>query len=129
MKKLLIITVLLAGVIGLRAENKTVKFTVNPPLVCNNCENKVKDNLRFEKGIKNVKPSAQKGEIEVTYDDKKTDVAQIKEGFKKIGYEASVLEAEHCSKACTGQPGAPCCKEQPAAPCCKEQPAAPCCKE
>lgn len=106
------------------AENKTVTFTVDPPLVCNNCENKVKENIRFEKGVKAVKPSAKKGIVEVTYDDKKTDVGALKEGFKKIGYNASELEPTVCPEA-----PAPCCSESPAPACCTESPAQGCCNQ
>lgn len=79
------------------AEKKTVTFTVEPPLVCQNCENKVKENIRFEKGIKAVKPSAAKGVVEVTYDDKKTDVDAIRQGFGKIGYEATLCAPLECT--------------------------------
>lgn len=118
MKKFLIATAALMLFLAANAENQTVKFSVNPPLVCNNCENKVKDNLRFEKGVKGVKPSAKKGEVEVTYDDSKTDVEHLKEGFKKIGYDATVIEPEVCPEegatpaCCTQQPESACCAEQ-----------------
>ena len=75
------------------AENKTVRFAVNPPLVCNNCENRVKDNFRFEKGIKSIKPSAKKGEVVITYDDAKTDIPTISAGFERIGYQPELLDS------------------------------------
>ena len=34
---------------------KTVVFTTTPQMHCENCENKIKSNLRFEKGIKSIK--------------------------------------------------------------------------
>lgn len=109
------------------AENHTVKFSVNPPLVCSNCENKVKENLRFEKGVKAVKPSAKKGEIEVTYDDSKTSIEGLQAGFKKIGYDASLIPVEICNDGNSSIQGVPCCNEAPEAACCKETPAAACC--
>lgn len=108
MKKLLLISCALFLAASLYAENKTVSFSVNPPLVCNNCEAKVKDNLRFEKGVKSVKPSAKKGYVEVTYDDAKTDLEGLKQGFKKIGYEATPIEQEPASEITV----APCCSNQ-----------------
>lgn len=89
MKKLFLIVVLLVSFCIVKAENKTIKFTVEPPLVCTNCENKVKENLRFEKGVKSVKPSAKNGEVVIVYDDSKTTPEKLKEGFKKIGYTAT----------------------------------------
>ena len=91
MKKFLMLIAVFLYCGSLFAENRTVKFSVNPPLVCNNCENKVRENLRFEKGVKAVKPSAKEAEVSITYDDRKTDVEKLKEGFKKIGYEATEL--------------------------------------
>ena len=116
MKKYLFLAVVLFSFIGMHAETKTVVFEVNPPLVCNNCETKVKENIRFEKGVKTVKPSAEKGVIEISYDDTKTDVEKLQKGLKKIGYEATVAPAEEqtsindcvspqsatCSGTCTG---------------------------
>lgn len=102
MKKLILSSFAVMLSIAAFAENKTVSFTVNPPLVCNNCENKVKENIRFEKGVKSVKPSAKEGVVVLTYDDSKTDIPAIKEGFQKIGYEATLIEPEVCPEGCAG---------------------------
>lgn len=110
MKKFLIFTVLSILTSGsVWAEKRTVSFTVNPPLVCNNCENKVKDNLRFEKGVTAVKPSAKEGMVVVTFDDNKTNVDALKEGFKKIGYEASEIQPDENSEKTTPACTSSCC--------------------
>lgn len=97
MKKLSVLfTMLLVAVICFAKNETTVCFTVNPPLQCANCENKVKNNIKFEKGVKAVKPSAKDGIIVVTYDADKTDIPSLIEGFKKIGYDASVCEPVAC---------------------------------
>lgn len=94
MKKILVMAVLLAMGVGLKtlANDETVCFTVNPPMSCANCENKIKSNLRFEKGVKSVKPSAKEGVVEIVYDDSKTSLPKLVEGFKKIGYVASPVQ-------------------------------------
>ena len=38
-------------------EIKTVFFTTTPQMHCVACENKIKNNLRFEKGIKSIETS------------------------------------------------------------------------
>lgn len=38
-------------------EIKTVFFTTTPQMHCAACENKIKNNLRFEKGIKSIETS------------------------------------------------------------------------
>lgn len=108
MKKIILLTIgIMLSLSGL-AESKTVVFTVEPPLVCGNCEKKVKENLRFEKGVKSVKPSAKKAEVEVVYDDTKTDIDHLKEGFSKIGYKAAIKEDNSEALSCGS-----CVKEQP----------------
>ena len=104
------------------AKNETtVCFTVNPPLVCNNCENKVKENIKFEKGVKSIKPSAKTNTVEVTYDADKTNVENLIKGFKKIGYDAALADSKACPAA-----ESPCCKQEKK--CCKNG-GEKCCKE
>lgn len=81
----------LCALSAIAADDCTVAFTVNPPMHCNNCENKIKSNLRFEKGIKKIDTDLKGQLVTVTFDPSKTDEGRIAEGFKKIGYEASVL--------------------------------------
>ncbi|MDE5814315.1 MAG: heavy-metal-associated domain-containing protein [Muribaculaceae bacterium] len=70
------------------AETKQAVYTVNPQMSCQNCENKIKSNLRFEKGIKKIETSLKDQTVTVTYDDTKTDSEKIIAGFKKVGYTA-----------------------------------------
>ena len=90
MKKLWILTLLVAAIGGTAsAEKKMVTFTVEPKLHCQSCENKVKNNIRFEDGVLNVLPSVKKQTIVIKYDDTKTDVAKLTQALKKIGYTAT----------------------------------------
>lgn len=70
------------------AETREAVFTVTPPMSCGSCENKIKSNLRFEKGVKKIETSLSDQTVTVTYDDTKTDEEKIISGFKKIGYQA-----------------------------------------
>ncbi len=85
------------------AETKEAVYTVNPQMSCQNCENKIKSNLRFEKGIKKIETSLKDQTVTVTYDDTKTDSEKIVAGFKKVGYTA--VAADGKSSATTQ-----CCK-------------------
>ncbi len=84
-------------------DTKTV-FTVSPAMTCQNCENKIKGNLRFEKGVSEILTNLQEQTVTIKYDTTKTDCAKIIKAFKKIGYTAT--EAT-CSPAAKGS----CCKE------------------
>ena len=107
MKKIFTLAFSLMLACGVFAETKTANFTVNPQMSCQNCENKIKENMRFENGVKSVKPSAKSGIVEITYDDAKTDVAQLQDGFKKIGYQATPVDATNTTetKSCGNHQG------------------------
>ncbi len=90
------------------AETVTTVFTVNPPMSCENCENKIKTNLRFVKGVKNIQTSLEKQEVAVKYDNAKTDVKALTEAFSKIGYKASTKKAGSEPGECKGT----CCPDQ-----------------
>ncbi len=68
---------------------KTVVFKTKPEMHCANCENKIKSNLRFEKGVKEIKTDLKTKEVTVKYDSDKTNVEKLIAGFGKINYEAT----------------------------------------
>lgn len=66
--------------------------TTNPPLSCQNCENKIKKgDLRFVKGVKKIETSIPDQRVVVEYDADQTNPAQLEETFHKIGYEIEVI--------------------------------------
>ena len=71
---------------------KTVVFTTNPQMHCNNCEKKIKENIRFEKGVKSIKTSLDTKTVTIEYDADKTTIANIIKGFEKIKYEAKEVK-------------------------------------
>ena len=71
---------------------KTVVFTTTPQMHCENCENKIKSNLRFEKGIKSIETSVTDQTVTVTYNADKTSPEKLQKGFEKFGYKARILK-------------------------------------
>lgn len=69
---------------------KTAVFTTAPEMHCSSCENKIKSNLKFEKGIKDIQTDLATKTVTIQYDADKTNVENIIVGFKKINYEATV---------------------------------------
>ncbi len=55
-------------------EIKTVFFTTTPQMHCAACENKIKNNLRFEKGIKSIETSVPDQTVTVRYNADKTTI-------------------------------------------------------
>lgn len=78
--------------VALAKDIKTVVFTTNPEMHCESCEKKIKGNLRFEKGIKNIVTDLNVKTVTIEYDADKTNVQNIIKGFKKIKYEASEVK-------------------------------------
>ena len=67
---------------------KTVTFSVD--MECHSCANKIKDNISYEKGVKDLKVSLDNKECEVTYRTDKTTIENLIKAFNKIGYTAEV---------------------------------------
>lgn len=102
MKKIMTVTAMLVFAISMFAKDiKTVVFTTLPQMHCENCENKIKGNLRFEKGIKQITTSVPDQKVTIEYDADKTTPENIAKGFAKIGYEATVVTGEAKKKGCS----------------------------
>ena len=105
MKRTLIIimTAMMAFSVSLSAgpkkkgEVKEVTFSVH--LHCENCVNKVQENIAFEKGVKDLKISLEDQTVFVKYDAAKTSEQTLKAAIEKLGYPvAGVVEpgCENC---------------------------------
>lgn len=70
---------------------KTVVVTTQPQMHCENCEKKIKGNLRFEKGVKKIETNVEKQQVTITYDADKTKPETIVKSFDKFGYKATVI--------------------------------------
>ena len=71
---------------------RTVVLTTLPEMHCANCEKKIKENIRFEKGVKSIKTDLKTKTVTIEYDADKTKVQDIIKGFKKIKYEATEVK-------------------------------------
>ncbi len=81
-------------VAGMAKDIKTVVFTTQPQMHCENCEAKIKGNLRFEKGVKKIETNIERQEVIVTYDADKTNEERLRTAFEKFGYEATRIEKQ-----------------------------------
>ena len=79
--------VLLAAGKGLRV----LVMTPTPQMHCESCENKIKKNLRFEKGVVKIETSVEAQTVTVTYNPAKTNVENIQAAMKKIGYDTKIV--------------------------------------
>jgi copper chaperone CopZ len=94
MKRTILMLCLMLTTLSIMAKDiKTVVVTTTPQMHCNNCEMKIKNNLRFEKGVKKIETSIDAQTVTITYDADKTNVSKLLDGFGKFGYSARELKS------------------------------------
>lgn len=93
MRILVIITLLFSSLAVFAGAKVTDVFTLDHQM-SQMCEKKIKDNLRFEKGISKIDVSLKENTIKVTFDEDKTNPEKIIEGFKKIGFNAFLVNPD-----------------------------------
>lgn len=71
---------------------KILVVTPTPQMHCNNCEVKIKKNLRFEKGVKDIVTSLDDQTVTIKYDADKTSPALLLKAFEKFGYTAQEVK-------------------------------------
>ncbi len=93
MKKILLLLIAALTMTMASAKDiKTVVLTTVPQMHCENCEKRIKDNIRFEKGVKKIVTDVEHQTVTITYDADKTTVENIIKGFEKIKYNAREVE-------------------------------------
>ena len=93
MKKFIVLTAMLLTMIMASAKDiKTVVLTTEPPMHCEGCEKRIKENIRFEKGVKKIVTDVEHQTVTITYDADKTTVENIIKGFEKINYNATEVK-------------------------------------
>ena len=95
MKKAFVSFALMLMALGVSAKDiKTLVVTTEPQMHCASCENKIKGNLRFEKGVKQIECDIPQQRVTITYDAEKTTPQAIIQSFDKFGYKATEVKQE-----------------------------------
>lgn len=82
------------------AKIATVEYALTPAPHCQNCVNKIKGNLRFEKGVKAIDVDLKKKTVAIAYSPKATNPEKLAAALSKIGYQASPYQAECRADSC-----------------------------
>lgn len=106
--KILFLSLAIAAVCSAK-DIKTVVLNTAPEMHCSSCENKIKSNLKFEKGIKDIQTDLTTKTVTIQYDADKTNVENIIAGFKKINYVATVAGNDSASAAPKAEKKGGCC--------------------
>ena len=73
---------------------KSETITIKSTIICDMCEDNIKNSLIYEKGVKKITFDLDKKEIYVKYNPAKTSVEKIKLAISKIGYDADDIKAD-----------------------------------
>lgn len=96
MKKLLSVSLLALLTVSAWAENlQTIIYTPTPKMTCNNCEKKIKTNVRFVKGTKRIDTSLKDQTITIVYDADKATPADYEAALAKIGRKVEVVKSDN----------------------------------
>ena len=109
-KQVLFALMCMVALIGAAKDLKTLRVTTEPQMSCSNCENKIKKNIRFEKGIQQISTDLKNQVVTIEYDADKTDEEKIIKAFDKIKYKAVKLE-DGCNGSAK-KAGGSCCDSE-----------------
>lgn len=88
---LLLIGMLLTASIHAKDMHTLVLKTTKPQMHCSGCENKIKNNVRFAKGVKTIETDLESQTVTVRYDADKGKQADILKIMDKIGFEVEII--------------------------------------
>lgn len=88
----LLLTLGIGSACAMARDIKVLVVTPTPQMHCNNCEVKIKNNLRFEKGVKDIVTSLDNQTVTIKYDADKTSPALLLKAFEKFGYTAQEVK-------------------------------------
>jgi len=88
------IAMLMVSVSLFAKDIKVAVFSTNPQMHCAGCENRIKNGLMYEKGIKDIETSIEDQTVTITYDADVISIEAIQEAFGKLRYKVEVIKNE-----------------------------------
>lgn len=98
-KAIILIVTILALTFTAEAAKPRVKASVRKvvyctDLDCENCAKKIKENVSFEKGVKDLSVNVADKTVEIKFDEAKNDTLALRKAINKLGYKAKVIDFE-----------------------------------
>ena len=91
MKKILFAVAMMAAFSANAKDVPTLIEKPTPQMHCENCENNIKKNVRFAKGVKTINTNLEQQTVTIVYDAEKGSQEKIVKEFKKIGFDVKVV--------------------------------------
>ena len=73
---------------------KTAKVVFSVNMHCENCEQKVRKNIPYEKGVKDLTTNLEKQLVTIKYQPDKTDKSKLKKSIEKLGYTCEEVKEQ-----------------------------------
>lgn len=96
--KRLFLTFFLAAVTSLTAMAASDTVTFITTIHCAGCEQRIRKNVRFEKGVKKIDVRLDNKTVTITYDNAKTSPETLRAAIEKLGYKAEPVKPQTDSK-------------------------------
>ena len=91
MKKYIVSMVIAATSLSASAQKSlqvdTLLVTTIPEMHCSGCEERIKENIRFVKGVKSIQTSVPEQKVTIIYQKNKAKYEDFVNAFGRIGYE------------------------------------------
>ncbi len=92
MKNTIVIVLMLLGVTSF-AQNKNAKATLNVDGVCLMCKERIEKASIRTKGVKSAVWNVETHELNIIYDERKTDLATINQNIADVGHDTEEIKA------------------------------------
>ena len=100
-----VLALLAAVVMGLsfqlsakEVKGTTQKVTFLVSMSCGSCQQRIENNLSFEKGVKSLNVNLPKKTVTIEYQSDKTSPEKLKAAIQKLGYTAAPFKARTAKK-------------------------------
>lgn len=80
------------------AKSTTQKVTFLVSMSCGSCQQRIENNLSFEKGVKSLNVNLPKKTVTIEYQSDKTSPEKLKAAIQKLGYTATPFKARTAKK-------------------------------
>ncbi len=89
------------------SKNEKKVCEIKAEIDCQSCANKIKKNIAFEKGVKEIKVDVPSKTVTITYLSDKNTPKKLAEAITKLGYKAKVIDKKDCpvKKSCSSSCG------------------------
>ena len=106
MKRIILLGLFLCIGITISGQNKNAKATIEVDGVCLMCKDRIEKASIKTKGVKSAVWNLETHELNLVYDERKTDLIQIQEGIAAVGHDTVEIIATDEAYASVR----PCCK-------------------